>query len=612
MERFKLNLMTPTNAILLLDLAEDVVSEIRETSLFLISTYCSNKTLTDLRIQIKSQWIKLLNSPKAQDSESGALLEQFFYKTFVLPYCKVFNVDCSGGDKINSNNNLSFLQNIAKKMEESFFSFQSSFMNGALNNPLHGWLLALSLCLDALLKYITTTQTNFLIIDFCFETEATVTRIVHFLLKNIFSCFTNTDLKDQKYVASADFEEMSRRVFEIIGKTEENQLNNIFLSYKFETVLSASWLSLKNSCDCLSSLGCLILSMNSVNQENTVCWLKHLCHNFVTVLSMCRHRGVLEGCHSAFIKYLTKLFNSKFYQIPIDLFWSHLKGQGCNQVELIEGGTITRRSAGIPLIIDAILTAYFSSACFVDNNLLTCCINTLLDSLKFLGEIDEKLICAGADLPQVDALYILKSILQNNQLASHVAIHLTPVLISAIDCLDSSLWVVRNAATHLSGMFAARMIGQKHIENDLTTSLSASEFFARFPELLTYFNEFFKSGLYMQNYSSKQVSSVANNFLKPSVYLIISLLSKLDYNCSNFKSDQQFQVLFVSVAAQELLSCNFYSVRTTAVKLLLASTCAKNVLELIMKFLSSLSYSFSNPASIYKFYIFCITIFIRM
>ena len=581
-------LLSSSTALSLFHLAADVVPEIRETALNLLTDYFPFKLLSEFENAVSCSMRSLANSPKAQDTESGSLLAQLYFHFLRKSTCLQ-----SGDGNIFSHEswkrNFVFIQELLYRLQENFCCFSEDFLKSSYQNPIHGWLLVLAGCFDSFsllqnLPLVFSDEIPSLISN----TISILTNIVHFFLSRLFSC---SDDVENRYTASADFRELSNRICKIIftSKQAANKKampkEDILLSQDFEVVLSSSWLALKNCCLSLSSLG-LFLQSNwtyHISIDHRKQQMSEICSVFTTVLFMCRHRGVIESCYSSFVAFLTCLFKSVTYcSIPSTFLNSLLESQRQrgSGTQLIEGGSITRRSAGIPLVIDAILTANVAANC--SSNMLTDCVNTLLGSLRFLKELDDKTVCISADLPQVDALYILKSTFQNNKLGPLLTVHLPSVYMASLDCLDSSFWVVRNAATCLLGILSARMLGQQHIEKKFTNSLTASEFFTRFPKLMVYFRQTFEDGIKMpkKNFDREQY------FLKPAIYPIISLLSKLAYHQAVRKKDMDLG--FITTASEELLTCRFLPARTATCELLLSLHSVDHLLEKSLGYLQSL------------------------
>jgi len=577
-------LISTSNALSLFHLNNDVVPEIREMALSLLADYFPHETLSELEITVRDTFYFLVNSPKAQETESGSLLVRFYIQHFLRKAaCEQSRDNSTVSTCDDRKQEFNFVQQLYSHLEENFSCFHDDFLKSCYQHPIHGWLLVLAGCFDSFSSFDDRPAIDDELLSFISSSAATLSNIAHFFLRKLFSC--SSDLKNQ-YIASADFKELSHRISQIIFSVKKGTTEDVLLSQDFEVVLSSSWLALKNCFLCLSAFGRFLLRndlLHLVPAKQCELQLNNICSLFKTVLFMCRHRGVIESCYSAFVSYLTSLFNSVSYSfIPCTLLNSLLvsQQQRGSDTHLIEGGSITRRSAGIPLVVDAILTANVASS--YSNNMLSECVATLLASLIYLKELDDKTVCVSADLPQVDALFILKNVFQNNKLGHLLTEQLPSVYIASLDCLNSSLWVVRNAATCLLGILSARMLGQQHIEKKFTNSLTASEFFTRYPQLLAYFQTTFKDEISI----SDDICNEKELFLKPVIYPIMSLLSKLVYDQIVFKNDIDFT--FITVTCEELLICRFLPVRTVAAELLLSLHSFDDILAKICQYFHSL------------------------
>ena len=603
-------MLSESNAFGLLQLVEDVVPEIRELSLHLLADCFPFPIVVAFNNSIENTFQSLLNSPKAQDTESGSLLVRFYFLHFLPNSTSEQSFDHTKSDFADINFNVQFLfvEKLLTRIEKNLSCFNGNFLDAAYHNPLHGWLLALSVCFESF------RCSEFVLSDFSdklwsFLTRAntTLSKVAHFFLGRVFSCSSGAS---NQYSASSDFREMSNRICKIICDSNDERImleEDVLLSQDFEIILSASWLALKNCFLCLSSIGCFYLRCNFSRRfsvEQFEAQLRKISSLFVTVLSMCRHRGAIESCYSSFVTYLTSLFNSVSYCSIADVLLTRLlqsQHQRHTSGQLIEGGSITRRSAGIPFVIDAILSA--NVAANKGSSMLCDCVETLQTSLVYLRELDENVVCVSADLPQVDALYILKSIFQNNKLGPLLGGQLPSVFVATLECLSSSLWIVRNAATCLLGILSSRMLGQQHIEKKFTNSLTASEFFARYPKLLSYFQQIFKSGIKI-SFEAQKFSDGSHYFLKPAIYPILCLLSKLAFEVNGFVSSNDLDLSLIIAASEELLTCRFLFVRTVTAEMLMSLCSADHVIEMICRYFSSLPTSLpgrvtSRPCFLY-------------
>ena len=589
---------TNSLAMKLIALSSDKVSEVREAALHILFHYFPLDRLSEFKGIIRCTYNKLLNNSKAQNSECGALLVQFYFQWFLLKDQSIITGSDEAAQPI-----FAYLNAMLFKVKTYHAKSCQDCLNSFYNFPIHGWLLAISVCFKQLCSSLSGEKARQLFAtdsfcNFVCDITTNVTDIVHFLLGAVFSCISTSKHATQvDYIASADFQQISLNICQIIFQSTSKyhkdtmitSCQEILLSQDFEIVMSSCWLTLKNSCICLSEIACFVLHSKVVtHMNNAKKWFDKLSNIFVTVLSMCRHQGVLESCYNSFIKLLTGLYNSKsFFDIPAQLIAWQLQPLDCNlAVKVTDGGTVARRSGGIPLIVDALLAANFSSDCY-QNEALVKCLEALIRAIATLNKIELSKIYIAENLPQVKALYMAKNICQNKKIGSHVLPYLSKLFIATVSCLDSSIWIVRNAAIQLLGSLFFRMFSQKNIEN--TKSLSASELFFRFPELLHFYEELFAKDVSSRDGVLYSLPFANRDFLTSAIYPVISFLSKIVYVHNPICEKNEYDIKFIFVFSKKLLSNRYYFIRSVAVEILLALCSPAQILSTVEVFLQILS-----------------------
>ncbi|CAH8540571.1 unnamed protein product [Schistosoma rodhaini] len=234
---------------------------------------------------------------------------------------------------------------------------------------------------------------------------------------------------------------------------------------------------------------------------------------FCTQLLCCRHRGAFELCATGFTNFCTALVNhSVYFTIPIHwlnaitdqtLSLNEKSTNDCSTViENIDFSLescmgkhntmecITRRGAGYPLFVQAILCADITRNTNVPTTTLTNTVCWLLKSVKTS-------LC-NSDLQQsnnlskcVLHLNIIRGIFQSKNLNCHTDKYLQKALIVALDgvgCRDLS---IRNASILFYSTIVQRIFGVNRSKavKSRKNCLATSTFFKRYPKFEHYLVE---------------------------------------------------------------------------------------------------------------------------
>lgn len=503
-----------------MDMLRDSVPELRVTASQLLGKYF-NSLPTSVLDRYNSKAVCLSRSPRAQDNESAAAI----FEIVVL--------------RSNSVDQARLLEHFVSQVQLDVALMKENMIKSSYEAPVHGWFLVLD-------KFICLLESDFMIqncllllADLC----GTACEVINLAIVKVFGYVMKPSTGRGEFYSgvSADFCEITKRI-ENLAIGAERKGENILLSDDHETIMAASWLCLLRGTALLATIASL-LSRTS-DQEKL---LSNLSNSMVLVLTSCRHRGAIDGCYETFLTVCKSLLSSKvrsYQQIPQNII-----KRICDSLHTVTESNVTRRSAGIPLVVEAILVA--ESMC-KSSNLFSYVIDnitTLSSQVPMLECKDEKL-----DLPQVHGLYILKHLFRNAQLGSSVLRASAQVLGISIQCLSSSIWVVRNAATHLFSAVASRMLGQKNVDGSqvetLENSVTSGDFFCRYPTV---------GGILMKEMKKSLPSNLLPN---PGLHPMLSLLSKMVYCVDDEKHIPNGLVETVT----KFLDSPVYSVRCMAVK----------------------------------------------
>ncbi len=269
---------------------------------------------------------------------------------------------------------------------------------------------------------------------------------------------------------------------------------------------------------------------------------------FFTVLTQCRHRGAIEGCNAGFVQFASHLLCSSqagFYSVPAVLL-----DRVISQVRETSraASSVTRRSAGLPLIVQSILASESKARQTV---LLSCCITNLITVLQqpVPESLDDRI-----DLPHVHALNILKAVFREAGVANSVMPHVADASILAVEGFASPVWAVRNSAMQLFSTLVNRMLGQKKTKDDHLNTTTAAEFFTHYPALQPF--------VLREVRRAVDETQSGSFMLHPSLFPILSVLAKMGPGTAT--EDGTRLVSELQPCVLSLASCPILAVRDLA------------------------------------------------
>eukprot|EP01012_Entosiphon_sulcatum_P009426 TRINITY_DN15298_c0_g1_i1.p1 TRINITY_DN15298_c0_g1~~TRINITY_DN15298_c0_g1_i1.p1 ORF type:complete len:1802 (+),score=244.26 TRINITY_DN15298_c0_g1_i1:37-5406(+) len=191
-----------------------------------------------------------------------------------------------------------------------------------------------------------------------------------------------------------------------------------------------------------------------------------------------KHNGAIfkasEAVHVMSRRLITATNDLQFSRYPSQWLRSLLTDSG---VLSGDSNRILRRSAGLPRVTVAILTAEDKGAPVL--------LRLALDSLIEVATTDEDSLC------RVNALNVLKYILEDSLLAGSVQPFVGVCLRLALAGFSHAIWAVRNSSMMLFSVAAHRAVGGPNRNR----SLSVREFSVRFPDVVSDMIQYLQQGL---------------------------------------------------------------------------------------------------------------------
>ncbi|KAJ8308353.1 hypothetical protein KUTeg_013227 [Tegillarca granosa] len=492
------------------DLASKLVLKYFKFPLTAVDTHFSQPSEKQLACHILSYALTLCNSPKAHESQSGANLCKIIYIKYVVECQFVFSIKMLGNDFVvhilDDNNDpvMMFIKSLIDIIQNCLNASKSNVVSASRTMPIHGFLSAVTRCI--------TETTGLHGVDI-----TTIKSYIHKLLSldiNIVNIMLEVMGKNTETGSSPSFAEMGTALESWIVENQSDYIESTSLSAEHQYLLSWCWVNIKESCTSLGQLmervvqdyGLLVEDDGKVLTENVN-------FTFLKVFMCCRHRGVIEGCRNAFVKYCLALFSSndaKLNELPAQMLNEALEGlQSKASVT-----STTRKSAGLPLIVQAVISC--ENKMKKDHLLKTTLYKLFhLASLPLTDSVDDQ-----HDLPQVHGLNILKSLFSDSSLTNSLMPYISQAVKLVIDRFGSPAWSIRNAATRLFSCLVSRIFKQKKSTDESNwNSISLQEFSAHYPELCPFMLHHLDEAL------QEDMSRIDQ--LNPSLFPILTLLANL-------------------------------------------------------------------------------------
>ncbi|CAD5207187.1 unnamed protein product [Bursaphelenchus okinawaensis] len=257
---------------------------------------------------------------------------------------------------------------------------------------------------------------------------------------------------------------------------EEMNVPNQVLNQKMQSqrLLVACWRTIKAVSEIFANI--VTRSPKHLLQND---WSKHLpliLNYFWNQLTECRHRGAFEmasECFKVFCVRMKELYVEDGHELNPkewleDILETLNTGKGIHRL------VSTRRSAGLPHLVTAILAAFQPKGKQDKNEALD---RTMKQLLKRDGKSSEI---------KVHSANVLKAIISNKIFKNQISKYIEQALALSIERLPSSSWNLRNAYSQLFAAITLRIFGPQNL-NKLGTGMSAFEFFTTYQSLYPLF-----------------------------------------------------------------------------------------------------------------------------
>ncbi|XP_016143827.1 uncharacterized protein [Sinocyclocheilus grahami] len=499
-ERGKWDFFSKSKMLVLIGCLEDSTNEIRELSAELLLRFFPSSLPDDITAVLLRRAERLLHSPRVQEAQMGALMIKLLLH-------KVDGAFEHGEEK----QSVKLIAFLLTKLEYHYLTARNDMLLAARTTPIHGVVSALQRGLLEVPGVLAESITHSVAGDIV----SLIEKLTLLLLGVLYG-----DQDTQEKDVPPSFCDMGNAISSLIGQggvegagLDEDGEENVLLSEEHSLVLTCCWVSLKEIGIFLGSLVERILSLHCKDLTLSVEELRKASKVFKDIILKCRHWGAVEGCCIGFTKFCRALLSSSDPEIreipPLIL------KQGLSVLQSPRSTSVTRRAAGLPMLILGVLAAEDSSK---TRPLLAQTINTLLDTAKapLPQDWDQTL-----DLPQVCAVHTLQALVKGSSLGVAVLQYTPVVAVLSLTLLSSPCWAMRNAALQLYSSLCTRMLGQRPTgeEGSAHSGMSSPSFFNLYPAL----QPFLQGALE----SAATDLHDATLLLHPSLYPVLTLLAKL-------------------------------------------------------------------------------------
>ncbi|KAJ8917148.1 hypothetical protein NQ315_012640 [Exocentrus adspersus] len=201
---------------------------------------------------------------------------------------------------------------------------------------------------------------------------------------------------------------------------------------------------------------------------------------FIEIFIESKHKGVFEKAFVGFAVICEAFWVSKNSNLNcLPKVWLKEALDICTGEEECDDLSWTRRSAGLPFLILAVLTTEP-----VANNRAT--FHETMRKLLAISQIKDK----SYEKYKIHSMNVLRMIFRHSRLGEAVAFYVSSGIKLAFTCFKTRSWEVRNAATLLFATLITRIFGVQRTTDSLDVcmknKLTFRVFFQRYPQLLDF------------------------------------------------------------------------------------------------------------------------------
>ncbi|KAF9103900.1 hypothetical protein BGX27_010317 [Mortierella sp. AM989] len=461
-------------------------------------------------------WLK---STRAGESDSGGLVMKTIFVKYAielgwdiqLPYVDSGDLAGMVFTKETGNPAVDFTIRLQDLLRVQLEKARSNQLDAAHHHPLHGSLIGLRYLFSSI-DYASPLVTNHRPLWQSVHTDAM--DLVETVCSIVMGVLSNASPEGN---VPATFTEMEESIDAVISSSGGDDLEESG-GPNHQVILSYCWRAIKES----SSLMELVLSKATIGSSTLKAdgilepsALDRAGGLFRKLLTTIRHPGAFSSVFPAYISLCTRLLNSEDPALAaLPRVWL----EEILDSILSDNISVTRRSAGLPLCILAIVNAELS-----DNR------RTLLPMvMRRVMAIAVKPVSPDAnqqvDLPQIHAMNVLRRLFMDAKLSTSVLPYVGQGLELSIRAFSSLSWAVRNCGVMLFSTLLHRVFGAKRVRDEhlAINGITSRELFARLEGLCGFLQGQLEAAVGQLLSAESSVDRV-----HPGLYPVLTLLSRL-------------------------------------------------------------------------------------
>ncbi|XP_031550253.1 thyroid adenoma-associated protein homolog [Actinia tenebrosa] len=558
------DVMTDDNIAVLLECFNDTY-EVNKTLAYELLTNGSPKSLpfqTPEVLQLLQQKIShLVSSPRAVDASTASITLKLLIDRCLLPLYPESPTCLRNSGNIDSQAYRVICYLLSSLRKQSLVA-ETSLHQASYQAPMHG----LVYCLREVLGHIKLSR---------FSCDTSWQQLVSSLLDE---CFHVSDLVSPVVTCSSPEGHLIDEEYDddtdLTSVPEDDPTSSEVFNNSSQVLLVCCWRTMK---EVALILGDIVQNAPIKAEESGLLTPKQV-HQigdfFTTVLLTSKHRGAFELAYTGFVKLCSTLWiceDASLRQLPHQWLSSLMSDITASVPSEIFCGT--RRSAGVPFFVQAIVTTEPMTAGKASFKRL------MTDLIVIAEQPIDKNVPKDSTIPQVHARNILRALYRDTRLGEDVFPFVASGLMIAVRGFLSDSWAIRNSSTLLFSALMTRIFGVKKSkdEHSRRNCMTGREFFTRFPELHSFLLEEMKK-------ATEAIEKSLALDLHPSLYPVLVLLSRL-YPSS---MDGVDSTLNMSAFIPYVIRCGGSSVLKTramaarAIVPLVAGECLVQVLQDLM------------------------------
>ncbi|KAG0052187.1 hypothetical protein BGZ83_002915 [Gryganskiella cystojenkinii] len=535
----------------------------------------STKEAVDGLVRWGLDWLK---STRAGESDSGGLvLKTIFVKYAVelgwdvqLPYEGSIDLSTVKLAKDTGVPAVDFTIRLQNLLRIQLEHARLNQLDAAHNHPMHGTLIGLRYLFSSI-DYASPLVTNHR--PLWQAIHADMMELVENVCSVVMGVLSNPSPEGNIPATFTEMEESIDAVISSSGGDEFEQSGGP----NHQVILSYCWRAIKES----SSLMELVLSKATLGSSThkvdgiiEPVALERAGGLFRRLLTTIRHPGAFSSVFPAYISLCTRLLNSDDAELTaMPRAWLE---ENLDSI-LSDSISVTRRSAGLPLCILAIVNAELSDSR-----------RTLLPMvMRRVMAIAVKPVSADAnqqvDLPQIHAMNVLRKLFMDAKLSTSVLPYVGQGLELSIRAFSSPSWAVRNCGMMLFSTLLHRVFGAKRVRDEhlAINGITSRELFARLEGLCGFLQEQLEVAV-----GQLLDTGSTNDRVHPGLYPVLTLLSRLQPSLHADPADAQDGGMsaFVTLVRRCAASA-IWKTREMAARALIPLVASRNLMDLIVDIL---------------------------